>query len=308
MRLSFAFLILVSGLAAQKPAATKQTAFDKATLERYVRHLYVWNPEVKVEIENPKPSAQLPGFMEVAVHAAMGPQRQDEVFLVSRDGRRILRGLVYDVAQNPFKPQLDKLKTAFQPSMGEPGAPVVIVLFTDFQCPYCKQAAKTLHDKLLTTFPKQVRLYFKDYPLEALHPWAKPAAIAGRCVFRQNPLAFWEYHDWIYEHQQDITTENFPQKAMEFAKSKEKEIDATQLAQCIENRATEADIDKSIAEGRALQVFSTPTLFVNGRQVVGVDWEKLRLIIQYEIEYQKTAKNAGEDCGCSIQLSSPVTN
>ncbi len=308
MRVSFALLLLAAGLAAQqKPAAPKKTAFDKATFESYTRHLFVWNPEIKVEIDDPKPSTQLKDFMEVGVHASMGPQHQDEVFLVSKDGQKILRGVVYDVAQNPFKRELDKLKTAGQPSMGEPGAPVVLVIFTDFQCPYCKQAAKTLHDNLLKTFPKEVRLYFKDYPLETMHPWAKPAAIAGRCIFRENPLAFWEYHDWVYERQESITAENFKERVMEFAKTK-KEIDPTQLSQCIDTKATAAEVDKSIAEGHALQVFSTPTVFVNGRQTVGVDWERLKAVIQYEIEYQKTAKNAGEDCGCDTKLSLPTGN
>ena len=61
-------------------------------------------------------------------------------------------------------------------------------------------------------FPTQVRVYFKDFPLEPIHPWAKPAAIAGRCVFRQKPAAFWDFHDWIFEHQGEITVENLKDK------------------------------------------------------------------------------------------------
>ena len=72
-----------------------------------------------------------------------------------------------------------------------------------------------------------MRVYFKDMPLEQIHPWAKPAAIAGRCIFKQNPAAFWEYHDWIYEHQSEMNAENLRAKIMEFAQGKE--IDALQL-------------------------------------------------------------------------------
>ena len=77
----------------------------------------------------------------------------------------------------------------------------MIVEFSDFQCPYCKEEAKMLRQNLIQTYPKQVRLYFKDFPLENMHPWAKAAAIAGRCVFQQKTDAFWEYHDWIFAHQ-----------------------------------------------------------------------------------------------------------
>jgi protein-disulfide isomerase len=286
-----------------RPADAKSSALDKATLESYVRHLSVWGPQIKVEISDPKPSP-LPGMMEVKVHASAGAASQDEIFYVSKDGQKIVRGIVYDVKENPFKAELDKLKTDLQPNFGTPGAPVVLVLFSDFQCPFCKEEAKVLRTNLLSAYPKQVRLYFKDMPLDQIHPWAKPAAIAGRCVFKENPNAFWDYHDWIYEHQGEITKDNLRDKVLEFAKSKE--LDALQLGRCLDTRATEAEVDKSVKEAHELQVISTPTLFVNGRRLPSqVGWPDLRMIIDQEIEYQKTAKNAGEDCGCELKLPVP---
>jgi len=293
-------------LPAAHPAPDKKSALDKPTLEAYVRHLFVWGPQIKVEVANAKPSA-LPGMLEVSVRASAGNASQEVLFYVSKDGQKIVQGTVFDVKDNPFKADLDKLKTDLQPNFGTPGAPVVLVLFSDFQCPYCKEEAKMLRGNILSAYPKQVRLYFKDLPLEQIHPWAKPAAIAGRCVFKQNPSAFWDYHDWIYEHQGDITKENIREKALEFAKGKE--IDALQFGRCMDTRATEAEVDKSIAEARELKVSSTPTLFVNGRKLPAqVAWPDLRQIIDHEIEYQKTAKNAGEDCGCEVKLPSPTLN
>src|SRR5712692_12047359 len=185
--------VLISALAAvtlwsadtAKPAA-KKSALDKTTLEAYVRHLFVWAPPIKVEIGDPMPSP-LPGFSEVQVHASSGGASADETLYISKDGQKIFRGNVFEVNQNPFKPQLEKLHTDLQPSFGTPGATVVIVLFSDFQCPYCKDEAKSLRTNLLSTYPTQVRLYFKDLPLVQLHPWAMAAAIAGRCIFKQNP-------------------------------------------------------------------------------------------------------------------------
>jgi protein-disulfide isomerase len=290
------------------PQSPKKSALDKATMEGYVRHLFVWPPPIQVTVGNPKPSIQLPGFDEVIVHAAAaGGGSQDELFYVSKDGQKIVRGVVFDVAQNPFKPDLDKLKTEFQPSFGTPGATVVLVLFSDFQCPFCKEEAKMLRQNLLSAYPKQARLYFKDFPLEQIHPWAKMASIAGRCIYRQNAGAFWQYYDWIYEHQAEITPENLKSKVLEFATGKE--IDALQLSRCLDTRATEAEVDKNVADARALQILSIPTMFVNGRRLTGqIGWPDLRRIIDYEIEYQRTARNAGEDCGCEIKPLSPVAN
>jgi len=297
-------ILAALALFAAETTPAKKSALDKATLEAYVRHVFVWTSQVKVEIGDPKPS-ELPGFSEVDVHASQGQASADETLYVSKDGQKILRGAVFDVTQNPFKPELDKLHTDLQPSMGTPGAPVVIVEFSDFQCPFCKDEAKALRTNLLSTYPKEVRLYFKDLPLSTIHPWALQAAIAGRCIFRQDPAAFWDYHDWIYEAQADVTADNFKSKVLEYVKGKQ--IDSLQLEHCMDSKATQPEIDKSIAEAKALGVGGTPTLFVNGRLLTGpsAQWAALRQVIDYEIEYQKTAKNAGEDCGCELKINTP---
>ena len=286
-----------------KPAA--KSALDKVAMEAYVRHLFVLANAIKVNVGDAKPSATLPGFLDVVVTASNATASQDFPFFVSKDGKKILQGTVYDVNQNPFKTDLDKLKTEFQPSFGTPGASVVLVEFSDFQCGFCKEEAVTLRQNLLSAYPTQVRLYFKDFPLTQVHDWAKSAAIAAHCVFRQNPGAYWTFHDWIFQQQAEITAANLKDKILSWARDI-KELDALQLGRCMDAKATEAEVDKNMAEGKTLGINSTPTLFVNGRRLVGrVDWPSLRGIIDYEIEYQKTAKNAGEDCGCEIKLSAP---
>jgi protein-disulfide isomerase len=88
---------------------------------------------------------------------------------------------------------------------------------------------------------------------------------------------------------------------MDFAK--DKKIDGLQLSRCMETKATEAEVNRTMELGNSLEVSATPTIFVNGRKLSGaVDWPDLKRIIDYEIEYQKTAKNAGEDCGCTVSL------
>lgn len=279
------------------------SAFDRTGFETYVRHLFVWGPEITVKVSDPKPS-NVPGLREVLVQASARGASIEHRLLVSADGKKMVQGNVYDLRDNPFRAELSKLKTESRPSLGTPGAPVVLVLFTDFQCPYCREEAKMLRQNLLSAYPKAVRLYFADFPLEQIHPWAKPAAIAGRCVFRQNPATFWTYHDWVFEQQGQITAENLRSKIMDFARGKE--IDVLRLGRCLDTKETEAEVNKSITDGRALQVNSTPTLFVNGRRLASqLPWEQLRLIIASEIKYQQTAKNAGDQPCCEVKPPSP---
>jgi protein-disulfide isomerase len=299
-------LAAASALLAQTPkkADTPNTpTVDKAKLEAWLRHLFVWPPPIELAIADPQPGP-MAGFYEVKIRGSQGNASQEETFYVSKDGQKIIRGNVFDLADNPFKPELAKLKTEFQPGIGTPGAPVVLVEFSDFECPFCREQAKMLRENLLAAFPKEVRLYFLDFPLESLHPWAKAAAMMGRCIFHQNAGAFWDYHDWIFEHQEEITPDNLKAKVLEFAAGKG--IDAAQLSKCIDSKVTEDEVDKTKAEGHSLEVNSTPTMFVNGRRMTGtLQWPDLKRVIDYEIEYQKTAKNAGEDCGCSVQLPMP---
>jgi protein-disulfide isomerase len=293
-----------AALAAQTaPKKTPTPSIDKAKLEAYIRHLFVWPPPIEVVVGDPEPGP-MPGFYSVKIRGSQGEARQEETFYVSTDGKTIVRGSFFDIDKNPFKEDLARLTTEYQPSIGTPGAPVVLVEFSDFECPYCRQQAKMLHEELLKAYPKEVRLYYLDFPLESLHPWAKSAAMAGRCIFHQNASAFWDYHDWIFDNQDQIMQENLKDKILEFAKGKG--VDGPQLSKCMETGATEQEVNKTRTEGKDLDINSTPTLFVNGRRMVGsIQWSDLKRVIDYEIDYQKTAKNAGEDCGCSVQLAIP---
>ena len=301
----FLFTACLGLLAAAAGAQdSKKTALDKATLEAYVRHLFVMDKRIQMTISDAKASA-LPGFVEETVHAALGKQSQDFTFYISQDGKHVVQGTVYDVNSNPFKADLDRIKTIGAPGWGTSGAPVVLVEFSDFECPYCKEEAQQIREKLLATYPTQVKLYFKEFPIESLHPWAKTAAMAGRCLFRQNNDAFWAYHDWVFSHQEQITPDNFRTQFLDWAKS-QKNLDELKLGQCLDTKATEPEVDAIEAQGHELGINATPTLFINGRRLAQVmDWATLKNIIDYEIEYQKTAKDAGDDCGCDLKLKLP---
>lgn len=281
-----------------------KSALDKATLEAYIRHLFLWGPQIQVTLSDPKPS-ELPGLLAIRVRASAGGASQEQDFYISKDGRKIVRALVYDVNRSPFEQELARLSTEGQPALGTPGAPVSIVIFSDFQCGYCAQEGRMLRENLLKAYPNQVRLYFKDFPLDQIHPWARLAAIAGRCVYRQSEEAFWSYHDWVFAHQAQLDAANFKSKFLDFARTNGK-LDDFKLGTCLDQRLTEAEVERSVAEGRALQVNATPTLFINGRRISAqIPWENLKQVIDFELDYQKSLQATGEGC-CAVKLPVPV--
>lgn len=302
MRFLLAALLCLAPLLADTPA---KSAFDKPTFDAYIRHALVIPDNVTVKIDDPKP-ASAAGLKQVDVHLSFGQASKDLTFFVTNDGSHIFRGDIYDVRTSPFESQLSKLKTDLSPSYGTPGAPVVIVLFSDFECPLCKQEAQTLKDHLLVSYPTQVRVYYKDFPLDPIHPWARTAAIAGRCIFRENPKLFWDYYEWIYAHQEEVKPENVKAKILEFAGTKN--IDAVQLGRCLDTKATEGEVNASVAQGKSLGIDATPTMFLNGRPLVGnVPWEQLKTIIDNELHYQQTAHDAGEKC-CEVKVPGALGN
>jgi protein-disulfide isomerase len=136
-----------------------------------------------------------------------------------------------------------------------------------------------------------------------MHPFARGAAVLGRCIYTQNNESFWAYHDWIFEHQGDITPENLREKALEYAKT-DKHLDLTRLANCAVSPEPRTEVDRTVAIGDALGINATPTIFINGRRMVGtIALDDLKMVVEHEIAYRKAAKKA-EEC-CSIQLSLP---
>ena len=194
---TISFLALFIGTAwAQLPL--KSSLLDKPALEQYLRHMEAWIPAISVTIDDPKPSVYLRGFNDVTVHLSYNGQGKDEHYYVSNDGKNIVKGDVYDTAKSPFQSTIDKIKLENQPQFGSAKPQVDMVVFGDFQCPFCKAEAEVVRGNLVKAFPQGVRVTFKDFPLEAIHPWARAGSIAGRCVFSQSADKFWNFHDWIY--------------------------------------------------------------------------------------------------------------
>ena len=298
--LVISFACLLTAQVKPKPTAAPAPGYlNKETLSAWVRHFRLYPQQVNLEVSDPKAS-DVAGMLEMTVRASMGAAAEQTRYYVTRDGKKIIDGKSYDAAENPFKRELDKLKTDGAPGMGTAGAPVVIVVFSDFQCGFCKKEAEAIRAELLKAFPTQVRLYFKDYPLESIHPWAKIAAIGGRCVFRQDPAKFWDYHDAMFADQEKITAESVKAKIKEIGKAKQ--LDEAKLEACLADKTATDEVAKSAGEAQELGVQSTPTLFINGRSIPGsVPWPNLKQIIDLEVGYQAVTHNAGEAC-CTLAV------
>jgi protein-disulfide isomerase len=306
MRFLLLALVALSlwGQAPKKSSKKVAPTRDMVQVEGFLRHLNLWTPDIQFTITNTQPSEQLKGYDEITVKASLGERSVEQKYFLSADGKTIIRGEVMDTTANPFNRDLALIRNVGQPSLGTVGAPVVLSLYTDYQCPYCKEMARTLRTNLMQTFPKDVRLFVHDFPLEQIHPWARPAAVAGRCVMLQGEDNYWKFHDWVFDQQQMIKAETLRAQLLGWAPANG--IDVLQLNRCLDEKVTEQLVAKDIEESRQLGINSTPTIYVNGRKLAGnVAWEQLKRIIEVEVEYQKKNKNAGDLACCSVSLLPP---
>jgi len=270
---------------APAPSATDTPpSLIQKSVEAYLRNLYAFGPDVQVTV-GPLKESSVPGLMATDIAVKIEDNVQSVQFYVSKDGKYLLRGELSDLTKDPMAENRAKLQIKDAPVWGDPKATITMVEFSDFECPVCRN----LHDVLqglLANYP-QVRLVFKDFPLEQ-HPWARSAAIAGRCAYNQDPKAFWKLYDLIYDNQDIISPENSYAKLTDYAS--QLSLNGDTFKSCLASPEAAAAVDASRANGLALQVSSTPTIFINGRRIVGADPHLVEQNIKYELEQQKTAR------------------
>ena len=161
------------------------------------------------------------------------------------------------------------------PSVGPADAPVTIVEFSDFQCSFCAALQPAL-DRVKTEYAGRVRLVFRHFPLTGIHPDAWRAAEAAACAGEQG--RFWDLHALLFREQAALSAGDLRQKAARLG------MDTAAFGACLDGRryhdAVHADVDAGIKAG----VEGTPTLFINGRPVVGaVPFEELAALIDDEL-------------------------
>ena len=253
-------------------------------MEAYLRNLYAFGPDVQVTV-GPLKESSVPGLLATDISVKIEDNVQAVQFYVSKDGKYLLRGELSDLTKDPMAENRAKLQIKDAPVWGDPKATITMVEFSDFECPVCRSLHDVLQD-LMANYP-QVRLVFKDFPLEQ-HPWARSAAIAGRCAYNQDPKAFWKLYDLIYGNQDIISPENSYAKLTGYAS--QIGLNADTFKTCLASPEAATAVEASRTNGLALQVSSTPTIFINGRRIVGADPHLVEQNIKYELDQQKTAK------------------
>jgi protein-disulfide isomerase len=149
--------------------------------------------------------------------------------------------------------------SAGHPSTGGSSAPVTIIEFSDFQCPFCRAAESSLK-QVRQKYGDQVKLVYVDFPL-GFHPHAMDAARAARCAADQDK--FWQFHDALFLDQKKLDPDDLRQTAAKIG------LDRDQFNTCFTTDKHGAGIRKDVAEGNSLGVTGTPSFFINGRELVG---------------------------------------
>ncbi len=186
-----------------------------------------------------------------------------------------LRAAAGDVRVELEPPRTTVDIVAGDPVLGPAGAPVEIVEFSDFQCPFCERLTGTL-DRLKAEYGDDIRLVFKDYPLPN-HAQAFKAAEAGLCANAQG--RFWELHDTMFSNQNELQVDDLKRHAGEIG------MDQDAFDACLDSGRFAEQVSADLRLGQALGVQSTPTVFINGRAVMGAaPYEVFEEIVRDELD------------------------
>ena len=155
------------------------------------------------------------------------------------------------------EPPVLPVATDDDPSVGPSGAPITIIEFSDFQCPYCQKSVGALKE-LRRLYGDRIRIVYRDYP-GPNHPQANPAAEAAQCAGDQGK--FWEYHDALFDHQG--TGWDYEALARDLG------LQTGEFSACLNTGRYREEVIKDLQDGLTLGIASTPTFFINGRPLVG---------------------------------------
>jgi protein-disulfide isomerase len=246
--------------------------------------------EVDSNVETPS-SEEVEGFYEANKARIPIPKEQAlpqvKQYLVERSRGRYKEMLITRLKkQYGFKSYLEPLRsqiaTAGHPSRGAATAPVTIVEFSDFECPYCGGLFPTLK-QVEKNYPETVRIVYRQFPLTNIHPHAMKAAEAALCANEQKK--FWEFHDSMFGNQQELSIADLKQRAVAL------KLDTQAFNQCLDSGRQAPAIQADIQDGARAGVTGTPAIFINGRLLSGNQpYSEIKDIIEDELQRKSSAK------------------
>ncbi len=162
------------------------------------------------------------------------------------------------------------------PVLGPADAPITIVEFSDYECPFCRKWHQEVWPRIQEEFGDQVRLVYRDFPLYGLHANAAPSAEAANCAGEQGK--YWEYHNGLFTYQQGFSRSAFEEIGRQVG------LDMNAFTQCLEEQRYKDEVEADYAYAAELGVQSTPTFFINGLALIGAQpYEVFRQVIQMEL-------------------------
>jgi protein-disulfide isomerase len=162
------------------------------------------------------------------------------------------------------------------PILGAEDAPITIVEFSDYECPYCRQWHSEVYSQLIETYGEQIRFVYRDFPLASIHSNANSAANAANCAHEQG--VFWEYHDMLFSMEQGLGNGAYLDYASQLG------IDQADFQECLDSGRYRAEVQADFDFAAELGVRSTPTFFINGIAVVGAQpFEIFQQVIEREL-------------------------
>jgi protein-disulfide isomerase len=223
------------------------------------------------------PESQInPQIKERIMSYLQGTKKQD---LINAYVAKLTKGKPVEVYFSKPKMQV-KVDVGQAPVFGKKDAPITIVEFSDFQCPFCSRAAETV-TQLKKKYGNKIQLAFKHFPLP-MHQQARPASEASMCVNEQSTDKFWKFHDAAFKNQDKLDKASLEKYA------KDAGADMKKFNECIESKKFADYVQKDMEYGEKIGVKSTPTFFVNGQIVSGaVPIETFSEIIEEEMADKK---------------------
>ena len=184
-----------------------------------------------------------------------------------------------------LQPPREQLQVAAdEPASGPAGAPVEIVMYSDFQCPFCAKVGGTIA-RLKQQYGERLRVVFRDFPLSSIHAQAEQAAVAARCAHEQG--RFWEFHDRIFAQPRDVTPARLEEHAAQVG------LDPERFAACRANPRTQTIVSDNRASGERLGITGTPAFFINGRFVTGAQPDEVfQRVIDEELQARSVVNAA----------------
>ncbi len=296
--LAIAICFAAMSLGAQTPAADKPAtppapappalmadSVLKQHIETNLRARFKIPSRITMEIGERMPS-EFAGYDQVTITLVSQGHRSPNTFLLSKDGKTLAQLNRIDVSKDPFAVEN-------RPTRGASDAKVKVVVYDDFECPFCAKGYLTLFHEVFPEYKDKVLVTFRDFPLYEIHPWAIHAAVDANCLGAQSNDAYWAFSDYVHENQSQISRGDKPSLPETMAAldrsaqdyGQQYKLDLPRLEACVKTQDETAVRDSLKYGEQSLGVEATPTLFVNGAKLDGAPpAAELRRILNNALE------------------------